>query len=233
MSAELLKLENITKSFSIPDSKEKLEILKDINLTLFEGEAISIRGKSGSGKSTLLSIAALLTRATSGTIYYSGQSVDSFTDSSLSLLRNRNMGFVFQSSMLLEDFSALENVAMPLLIRGEKKKDALERAEYYLRMVGMENRMQYRPKLLSGGERQRVAIARALVNNPDILLADEPTGALDSKTGHEVMGLFQELNEEGRTIVFVKHDRKLGLQCSRQVYLKDGRIVDGDVFGEF
>ncbi len=207
MSAELLKLENITKSFSIPDSKEKLEILKDINLTLFEGEAISIRGKSGSGKSTLLSIAALLTRATSGTIYYSGQSVDSFTDSSLSLLRNRNMGFVFQSSMLLEDFSALENVAMPLLIRGEKKKDALERAEYYLRMVGMENRMQYRPKLLSGGERQRVAIARALSPSSSIVFADEPTGSLDEETSKTIERLlFDTVRKEKRGLLLVTHN---------------------------
>ena len=147
-------------------------------------------------------------------------------------MRNEKIGFVFQQFNLLGKINALENVMTPMTYAGIPHKERRERAEEMLEKVGLKDRMKHLPSELSGGQKQRVAIARALVNDPDILLADEPTGALDSKTGSEVMGLFQELHEEGRTIVFVTHDRKLGAQCPSQVMIKDGRIVEGDVFGE-
>ena len=156
--------------------------MEDINLLLKQGETIAITGKSGCGKSTLLSLLALLSPKDGGKIYYEGMDTDQIKDRDRARLRNEKMGFVFQNSMLLEDFSALENVAMPLMIKGEKKKIALEKAQEYLKMVGIEERKNHRPIKLSGGERQRTAIARALITEPSVVFADEPTGSLDEKT---------------------------------------------------
>ena len=180
MENELLKMENVSKSY-LEDGGGDLLILRDINLTLKKGEVVAITGKSGCGKSTLLSVAALLSRRDNGKIYYSGLDVDQIPPKDLSALRNRKMGFVFQSSMLLEDFSALENVAMPLLIRGVGRKEAYSKAKDYLALVDIFDRMDHRPSRLSGGEKQRVAIARALIGEAEVVFADEPTGNLDEK----------------------------------------------------
>ena len=180
MENELLKMENVSKSY-LEDGGGDLLILRDINLTLKKGEVVAITGKSGCGKSTLLSVAALLSRRDNGKIYYSGLDVDQIPPKDLSALRNRKMGFVFQSSMLLEDFSALENVAMPLLIRGVGRKEAYSKAKEYLALVDIFDRMDHRPSRLSGGEKQRVAIARALIGEAEVVFADEPTGNLDEK----------------------------------------------------
>ena len=181
MSNELLRIENLSKSYSSVGEGDKLVILEDINLILEKGETIAITGKSGCGKSTLLSVAALLSPKDGGKIYYEGVDTDSIKENDRPKLRNEKMGFVFQNSMLLEDFSALENVAMPLLIKGEKKKSAYEKAEEYLKMVGIEERKKHRPMKLSGGERQRTAIARALITEPSVVFAAEPTGSLDER----------------------------------------------------
>lgn len=227
MSAELLRLENISKSFSSPSGEERLEILKDINLTLHECESISITGKSGSGKSTLLSIAALLTLPTGGNIYYSGTSVSSFSDRDLAHLRNKYMGFVFQSSMLLEDFTALENVAMPLLIGGMKKKDAFERAGYYLSLVSMTNRSSFLPSLLSGGERQRIAIARALSPGTSIIFADEPTGSLDEETSQVMENLlFDVVKKEKRGLLVVSHNTLFASKADIEYNLQGGVLYE-------
>ncbi len=227
MPNELLRMENITKSFPSPTGGERLEILKGINLTLNSEESIAITGKSGSGKSTLLSVAALLTTATSGKIYYLGREVSSFSDSALSTLRNTHMGFVFQSSMLLEDFTALENVAMPLLIRGEKKKDAYEKARYYLSLVSMENRADFRPNILSGGERQRTAIARALSSSPSVVFADEPTGSLDEETGLTVEKvLFKAVKREKKGLVLVTHNSSFASKADKLFSLQGGVLYE-------
>lgn len=227
MPNELLRMENITKSFPSPTGGERLEILKGINLTLNSEESIAITGKSGSGKSTLLSVAALLTTATSGKIYYLGKEVSSFSDSALSSLRNTHMGFVFQSSMLLEDFTALENVAMPLLIRGGKKKDAYEKAEYFLSLVSMENRADFRPNILSGGERQRTAIARALSSSPSVVFADEPTGSLDEETGLTVEKvLFKAVKREKKGLVLVTHNSSFASKADKLFSLQGGVLYE-------
>ncbi len=227
MPNELLRMENITKSFPSPTGGERLEILKGINLTLSSEESIAITGKSGSGKSTLLSVAALLSSATSGKIYYLGREVSSFSDSALSTLRNTHMGFVFQSSMLLEDFTALENVAMPLLIRGEKKKDAYEKARYYLSLVSMENRADFRPSILSGGERQRTAIARALSSSPSVVFADEPTGSLDEETGLTVEKvLFKAVKREKKGLVLVTHNSSFASKADKLFSLQGGVLYE-------
>ena len=226
MQNELLKLENITKSFPTPDGGE-LHILRDINLTLHDGESIAITGRSGSGKSTLLSIAALLSLPTGGRIYYSGKEVSSFSDRTLSQLRNRKMGFVFQNSMLLEDFTALENVAMPLLIRGEKKKDAYEKARYFLSLVGMSERENYRPTVLSGGERQRTAIARALSPESSVIFADEPTGSLDEETSSSIETLLLEtVRREKRGLVLVTHNNAFAEKADSTYILQNGVLYE-------
>ena len=226
MQNELLRLENVTKSFPTPDGGE-LHILKDISITLHDGESIAITGRSGSGKSTLLSIAALLSLPTDGRIYYSGKEVSSFSDRALSELRNRKMGFVFQNSMLLEDFTALENVAMPLLVRGVKRRDAYEKASYFLSLVGMSARADYRPSVLSGGERQRTAIARALSPESSVIFADEPTGSLDEETGNVVENLlFATVRREKRGLVLVTHNTSFADRADRTYILQNGVLYE-------
>lgn len=227
MPNELLRMENITKSFPSPSGGGSLEILKGINLTLNSEESVAITGKSGSGKSTLLSVAALLTAASSGKIYYLEKEVASFTDSALSALRNTHMGFVFQSAMLLEDFTALENVAMPLLIRGEKKKFAYEKALYYLSLVAMENRADFTPGILSGGERQRTAIARALSSSPSVVFADEPTGSLDEETSLSVEKvLFKAVKREKKGLVLVTHNPTFASKADKLYSLQGGVLYE-------
>ena len=223
MSNELLRVENLSKSYPSEEKGGKLVILEDINLMLKQGETIAITGKSGCGKSTLLSLLALLSPKDGGKIYYEGMDTDQIKDRDRARLRNEKMGFVFQNSMLLEDFSALENVAMPLMIKGEKKKIALEKAQEYLKMVGIEERKDHRPIKLSGGERQRTAIARALITEPSVVFADEPTGSLDEKTSRIIEELLIEsVRKTNRGLILVTHNPVFASKAHKVFVLSNG-----------
>ena len=223
MSNELLRVENLSKSYPSEEKGGKLVILEDINLMLKQGETIAITGKSGCGKSTLLSLLALLSPKDGGKIYYEGMNTDQIKDRDRARLRNEKMGFVFQNSMLLEDFSALENVAMPLMIKGEKKKIALEKAQEYLKMVGIEERKNHRPIKLSGGERQRTAIARALITEPSVVFADEPTGSLDEKTSRIIEELLIEsVRKTNRGLILVTHNPVFASKAHKVFVLSNG-----------
>ena len=223
MSNELLRVENLSKSYPSEEKGGKLVILEDINLMLKQGETIAITGKSGCGKSTLLSLLALLSPKDGGKIYYEGMDTDQIKDRDRARLRNEKMGFVFQNSMLLEDFSALENVAMPLMIKGEKKKIALEKAQEYLKMVGIEERKNHRPIKLSGGERQRTAIARALITEPSVVVADEPTGSLDEKTSRIIEELLIEsVRKTNRGLILVTHNPVFASKAHKVFVLSNG-----------
>ena len=227
--SEILRLEDIWKSFGTP-SGSSVDILKDADLSVSEGEVVSIMGKSGSGKSTLLSIAALLLSPDKGRIIYSGKDVSKLSEREVQSLRSRAMGFVFQSSLLLEDFSALENVAMPLLVQGMKQRNAYAEASRLLTEVGLADRADYRPGFLSGGERQRVAIARSLVSSPLVVFADEPTGSLDEQSASEIAELmFSTVRKEKRCLVMVTHDMDLAMRADRMLILTEGRLADGSI----
>lgn len=222
---EVIHLTDIVKKFYIGTENE-LEVLHGISLDVQEGEFTAIVGESGSGKSTLMNIIGLLDRPTSGSYELMGQNVASLKDDALSAIRNRRIGFVFQTYNLIPRTTALKNVEMPMMYARVPAKERTERAKELLRRVGMEDRMLHRPDELSGGQKQRVAIARAMANHPAIILADEPTGALDSETGHQVMDLFHRLHEEGKTILLITHSRELAEECERILTLRDGRIID-------
>lgn len=225
MSEPVIRMENIVKTYYLGKPNE-LEILHGINLTVNKGEFVSIIGESGSGKSTLMNIIGVLDRQTQGDYYLEGQDVNGMSDEVRSAIRNRRIGFVFQNFNLLPRANALKNVMVPLLYGEEHSKNGKEHAMEMLKMVGMEDRADHRPNELSGGQKQRVAIARAMINDPAIILADEPTGALDSKTGHMVMDLFHKLHEEqGKTIVLITHSQELAQETERIVTLLDGQIV--------
>lgn len=218
-------MENIIKRYYVGKPNE-LEILHGIDLTVNKGEFVSVVGESGSGKSTLMNIIGVLDRQTAGIYYLEGQDVNQMTDEVRSDVRNRRIGFVFQNFNLLPRANAMKNVMVPLMYATESKKNQKERAMEMLKMVGMEERAAHRPNELSGGQKQRVAIARAMINDPAIILADEPTGALDSKTGHMVMDLFHRLHEDqGKTIVLITHSQELAAETQRIVTLLDGEIV--------
>lgn len=225
MSEPVIRMEKIIKTY-YEGKPNELEILHGIDLTVNQGEFVSIVGESGSGKSTLMNIIGVLDRQTAGNYYLEGQDVNGMTDEVRSAIRNRRIGFVFQNFNLLPRANALKNVMVPLMYGEEKAKNQKERAMEMLAMVGMEERAGHRPNELSGGQKQRVAIARAMINDPAIILADEPTGALDSKTGHMVMDLFHRLHEEqGKTIVLITHSQELAAETQRIVTLLDGEIV--------
>ena len=225
MSEPVIRMENIVKTYYLGKPNE-LEILHGINLTVNKGEFVSIVGESGSGKSTIMNIIGVLDRQTQGDYYLEGQDVNGMSDEVRSAIRNRRIGFVFQNFNLLPRANALKNVMVPLLYGEEHSKNGKEHAMEMLKMVGMEDRADHRPNELSGGQKQRVAIARAMINDPAIILADEPTGALDSKTGHMVMDLFHKLHEEqGKTIVLITHSQELAQETERIVTLLDGQIV--------
>ena len=225
MSEPVIRMENIVKTYYLGKPNE-LEILHGINLTVNKGEFVSIVGESGSGKSTLMNIIGVLDRQTQGDYYLEGQDVNGMSDEVRSAIRNRRIGFVFQNFNLLPRANALKNVMVPLLYGEEHSKNGKEHAMEMLKMVGMEDRADHRTNELSGGQKQRVAIARAMINDPAIILADEPTGALDSKTGHMVMDLFHKLHEEqGKTIVLITHSQELAQETERIVTLLDGQIV--------
>jgi len=220
-----LKLEHITRAFG--KGNTKLEILKDINLSIGAGEIVALVGPSGSGKSTLLHIAGLLDTPTSGTIEISGQNASKMNDAGRTKLRQTEIGFVYQSHLLLPDFNALENVMMPLMIAGTKEKEAEARARQLLAKVGLSHRLDHRAGQLSGGEQQRVAIARALANAPALLLADEPTGNLDPKTADEVFNLFISIvRETGLSALLATHNPELAIKMDRRISVVDGKIKE-------
>lgn len=220
----ILNLQNIFKDYQ--QDKLVVPVLKDVSLQVEEGEYVAIMGPSGSGKTTLMNIIGCLDKPTSGTYELAGEDVLAYKDKEMSDLRLKRIGFVFQSFHLMPRQSALENVALPLSYAGVKKKERKERAAAALERVGLGERVDFRPTQLSGGQKQRVAIARAMVNNPNILLADEPTGALDSKSGKQIMELFESLNEEGVTIVMITHDRSIASKAKRIIHIIDGVITE-------
>ena len=221
----MIDLQGIIKRFYIRQPNE-LEILHGIDLKVNRGEFVSIVGSSGSGKTTMMNIIGILDRPTEGEYMLDGVDVAHAKDRDLSMIRNKKIGFVFQTYNLISRTSALKNVELPMLYAGIGKKERTERAKELLNMVGMRERMSHTPDELSGGQKQRVAIARAMANEPSIILADEPTGALDSKTGRMIMDIFHRLNEEqGKTIVLITHSQELAEETQRIVTLKDGIII--------
>ena len=225
----ILNLQNIYKDYQ--QEKLVVPVLKDVSLTVEEGEYVAIMGPSGSGKTTLMNIIGCLDRPTSGTYELAGENVLKLKDRELSDLRLKSIGFGLQSFQLMPRESAVENVALPLSYAGVRKKERRGRATKALERVGLGDRVNFRPTQLSGGQKQRVAIARAMVNHPKILLADEPTGALDSKSGEQIMELFDSLNEEGVTIVMITHDPKIAAKAKRIVRIIDGEIYEGEEDG--
>lgn len=218
----LIEINNITKRYVMGDNE--VMALRDVNLCIERGEYISIMGPSGSGKSTFMNILGCLDTPSTGEYKFNGVDVSNLNDDDLSDMRNREIGFVFQNFNLLPKLNAVQNVELPLAYAGVEASERRERAVRALQRVKLADRMYHKPSELSGGQRQRVAIARALVTNPGILLADEPTGALDSKTGIEIMKLFDELYQEGNTIILITHEQEIANYAIRNVYIKDGSI---------
>jgi len=219
----LIDLRHIQKTYDLGLSK--VPALRDIHFGIERGEFVAIVGQSGSGKSTLMNILGCLDVPTAGQYFLSGRDVSTLSDDELADVRNLEIGFVFQSFQLLPRASALENVELPLIYRGISKKERRERAIEVLELTGLADRMKHKPAELSGGQKQRVAIARALVTRPSLLLADEPTGNLDSKTGEEIVGLFLDLHARGNTIVLVTHEPKLAARCPRAIRIVDGLVI--------
>ena len=218
-------MEKINKFYQMGD--EPAHILKDIDLTIEQGEYLSVLGPSGSGKSTLMNIIGCLDVASSGKYILHGKEIENLSEIELAAIRSREIGFIFQNSQLLPRLTAQKNVELPLIYAGVSPKERRKRASEILDRVGLSDRKDHYPNQLTGGQQQRVAIARALVSNPSILLADEPTGALDQKTGKQVMALFQELSDEGRTIIMITHDMHIASYAHRVVHIIDGVLTEG------
>lgn len=222
---KIIEMQDICKSFFIAGDEE-LKVLKNINLTVNKGEFVAVVGASGSGKSTLMNIIGALDRPTSGSYTLAGENISRLKDKELSKIRNQKIGFVFQTFNLIARTNAIKNVALPMLYAGMPSSQANERAKQLLAQVEMTDRMYHNPNELSGGQKQRVAIARSMANDPDIILADEPTGALDSVTGRLIMDLFHKLHkEQGKTIVLITHSPELASECERIITLKDGVVI--------
>lgn len=221
----ILKLTDICKDYV--QGKEPVRVLKNINLTVEEGDYLAIMGPSGSGKTTLMNIIGCLDVPTSGTYTLRDQDLKDLNDDDLAEIRNKHLGFVFQSFHLMPKMDALDNVALPLLYAGVPLKERRERAAEALKSVGLEERMHFLPNQLSGGQCQRVAIARAMVGKPDLLLADEPTGALDTKAGNQIMDIFRRLSDEGMTIIMITHEPSIAACANKTYHILDGRLKDG------
>lgn len=220
----IIDAKNIVKIYQ--NGSDELKVLDDVTLQVFEGDFTAILGPSGSGKSTLMNILGCLDLPTSGQYLLDGLDVLKASDNELSGIRNKKIGFVFQKFNLLPRLTALQNVMLPLLYRGISESEAMERAKQKLTLLGLEDRLTHRPNELSGGQQQRVAIARAIVGNPDIVLADEPTGNLDSKSSQDAMEIFKELNQQGNTIVIITHDIEVAEQVNKIFYIRDGKIYN-------
>ncbi len=218
----IIKLQNIKREFRV--GKELVRALRGINLEISKNEYVALMGPSGSGKSTLMNILGCLDTPTSGTYILNNKDVSDMNDDQLADIRNSEIGFIFQTFNLLPRYTALENVALPLVYAGMSKKDRYEKAASVLEQVGLADRVKHRPNELSGGQRQRVAVARALVNDPAIILADEPTGNLDTKTSHEIMALFEEIHGNGNTIILVTHEEDIAKHAHRLIRLRDGLV---------
>ncbi|RKX56086.1 MAG: macrolide ABC transporter ATP-binding protein [Thermotoga sp.] len=224
---QLVVLENVTKIYKM--GSEEIKALDDLSLEIRDGEILVVMGPSGSGKSTFLHLAGCLDRPTSGRVLIDGKDVSNLREKELARIRNKIIGFVFQQFNLLPRLTALENVELPMIYAGIPKRKRVERAKKLLEMVGLSDRMKHRPSQLSGGQQQRVAIARALANNPKIILADEPTGNLDTKSGEVVISILKDLNRKGLTIVIVTHDPDVTIIAHRVIHLKDGKIIKEEV----
>lgn len=224
---EILKLENISRFYKV--GTETVKALNSVSMSINKNEFVALMGASGSGKSTMMNIIGCLDTATAGTYHLNGTDVSKMTDNELADVRNREIGFIFQTFNLLPRSSALENVMLPLIYAGISKAERQKTATETLGRVQLSDRMTHRPNELSGGQRQRVAIARALVNNPSIVLADEPTGNLDSKTSVEIMGLLEAIHKQGNTIIVVTHEKDIALHAHRIIRLKDGQIESDEV----
>lgn len=220
----VITLKNIVKTYNLGKPNE-LEILHGITITIYENEFVAIVGESGSGKSTLMNIIGALDKPTKGEYILNSLNVNKASKDQMSDIRNKNIGFVFQNFNLISRTSALKNVELPMLYKGISPSKRIKKSKELLTLVGMEKRMNHDPNELSGGQKQRVAIARALANNPSIILADEPTGALDSLTSRHVMDLFHKLHKQGKTIILITHSNKLAKECPRIITIKDGNIV--------
>ncbi len=220
---KLLVLEGINKTYRM--GEQSLHVLKDVSLEVKAGEYLTILGPSGSGKTTLMNIIGCMDNLDSGSYAFEDVAVQQCDDEQLTWLRNKKIGFIFQKYHLIPQYTALQNVIMPLLLRGMSRRDAIEQAQASIALVGLHDRMEHRPNELSGGQQQRVAIARALVTQPALLLADEPTGALDSATGNEILELFLRLNEAGNTIVMISHDLHVAQHSHRIVHINDGVLT--------
>ncbi|MGA3014151.1 MAG: ABC transporter ATP-binding protein [Bacteroidales bacterium] len=227
MEKEVIRIENIVKNFKV--GTVLVEALRSVSIVIERNEFVAIMGPSGSGKSTMMNILGCLDTPTSGSYYLNGEDVSKMDDNSLAEIRNRQIGFVFQTFNLLPRSTALENVMLPLIYAGITKGRRIERGKEVLEEVKLSDRMEHKPNELSGGQRQRVAIARALVNNPAIILADEPTGNLDSKTSIEILGLLEEIHKMGNTIIIVTHEEDIALHAHRIIRLMDGEISSDEL----
>lgn len=221
--ALMIELININKSYG--RGKNELQILKDINLKIDEGEYVAVVGPSGSGKTTLMNIIGMIDVPTSGEYLFEGKLVSKLAERELARIRNRKIGFVFQSFNLIPELNALENVELPMIYAGMKPTDRKKRAAELLSLMGLSDRLSHKPSELSGGQQQRVAIARALATDPPIILADEPTGNLDSKSGSDVMDTLESLNSKGKTVILITHDREIASRARRRIEIRDGKII--------
>lgn len=227
--AEIIRLRSITRDFAL--GNQTVKVLKGIDLQIQRGEYVALMGPSGSGKSTMMNLLGCLDTPTSGTYELNGTDVSRLSDNELAEIRNKEIGFVFQTFNLLPRSSALENVSLPLVYAGEANNQRKTRATEVLGQVGLSDRMDHRPNQLSGGQRQRVAVARAMVNKPSIILADEPTGNLDSKTSVEIMKLLEKIHKQGNTIILVTHEEEIAREAKRIIRLRDG-IIESDEFNQ-
>ncbi len=225
---KIVELKNITRTFTT--GKLRTDVLKGISLSIFDGEMVSIMAPSGMGKTTLVHIIGCLDRATSGEYLLNGSDVSSLSDRELSKVRNKMIGFIFQSFYLIDHLSAVENVLLPTVYAGINSKEKREMAVMLLSKLGLDKRISYKPSQLSGGQKQRVAVARALINDPNIIIADEPTGNLDSKNSSELFNIFEELHKEGKAIIMATHDKQVDSIANRHIYISDGKIVSDKVY---